>query len=336
MQISPSKPAGLTVHEAAPGEVRAASAEKKRASEQGSTPVGRGLGNWNPNLNHEISAAQRALTFLDRADTMLQSLKSEISAALAGRPEATDRLDARLNAFKGLWKERQQATGASVDGQLEFTGAGKARQHFTIRELDMRTLRAGGNENLVFSVGAQGQKTLAVRMEPNLPPEAIASRLNHALAPADIRAQIGEDGALRFSTPQHAWPAVRDTLAVKGGGIRFPGGKLHAVQAVPTPDAVRPEAWSALNDASLRSALHDIVMALDRIRQVREAVNNALIEARRNIGEGIEAKGDYAAMTFARNFESLARQPRYEVHSALAPALNSVSRSRVLSLLALR
>lgn len=295
---------------------------------------GSGLANWDPQLNQEISSAQSVDDFLGRLGDMLQSLKADISARLAERQPGDVKLKNKIEQFASAWRARNDATGTSLDGQLHYSGAGLARQRFYVRGLDMRSLQAGGGERLEFSIaGRQSRMTLSI--EPGMSQQAILRRLNQTLIAADIRAFMDEDGRLTFEAPQEAWEDVRDTLAIKGGGIRFASGQYNRVQTEAVPDLLDPDNWRVDDIDSLRSTLQEVIDALAQVQQARETVEQAVAEARRRIDLASVPESDEWAASFSRRFETITHQPHYRISTLIAPALASISRARVLSLLAI-
>lgn len=314
-----------------------AEAAGPRPARESAAPLQRGLRSWEPALNRRLAAAQQALGFLDQLAARLEAVKADLSARLAAQTDAADpKLENQLRELAELWRARREASGGTLDGQLTYGEPARTQQRFRIRGLDFATLQSGERERLFFSVGTAGQRLSSVLIEPGLSAEAIVQRFNQALAPAGIHvAQDGHEG-LVFSVPESLWPDVRDTLAVRGGGQRFPSGQLTRVKIDAEPDALRPDTWQLENVAAMRRVLHEIILALERVKRVREEIIRALAETRAQI-ERLAAQDERDwAMSFVRDFEAMTWQPRFPVFSAIAPALNSISRARVLSLLSLR
>ena len=296
-----------------------------------------GVRNWDPKLNEQISGAQRALRFLDRMGAMLESLKNDISGKLAARQTGDAGLDEKLQQVSALWQERRRLAGGSLDGKLAYSGTEQARQSFSIRGFDVRALQPGAREKLDFSVGTAGQRVMTAIIDPGLTQDEIIQRINQALASADIRVERSERGMLGFSVPESVWPQVRDTLAVKGGGIRFPGGQMHRAAVEAAPDALRPDTWGTGDAFALRRTLQEVIDVIDRIRDVKQAVQRALADIQGRVGDtAASGKEKEWAESFAENFEAMSRRPSYHLFFAIAPALASISRPRVLSLLSIK
>jgi hypothetical protein len=143
---------------------------------------------------------------------------------------------------------------------------------------------------------------------------------------------------------------MRDSLSVKGDGIRFPTGQLTRVKADPEPAALQPEAWQkaiggqagdagatdrAANAAALRRALQQVQQSLDRVKQARVVVQRALADAASKIDQARPRDDLAKASALAANFHDVASRQGYAAFSSVSSALVGISRSRVLSLLAL-
>ncbi len=305
------------------------------AHDRAAAPLRRGLRNWDPKLNADLSNAQRTLEFLDQSAARLQGLKLELSAKLTGRLQQNGTLQHKVRQFDDHWQQRLAATGGSLDSQLAYDGAAAPSQRFTVRGLTLQTLQSGARETLTFSLGA-GQPLHSVIVEPGLSEEALVQRFDNALAPAQIRVAKGDGGALVFSVAESAWSAVRDTLAIKGDGMRFPTGQFNRARTDAEPPALQPETWQISDVESLRKTLQQVVQALAHVRQAREAVNRALNDAasRAHAAQSQESAAVITKLT--QDFLGISTQPEYQIFSSVVAAVVGISRSRVLSLLALR
>ncbi|OBV40899.1 hypothetical protein [Janthinobacterium psychrotolerans] len=321
----------------ASGSVDGASARADGASPRGSAaPLQRGLSNWDHHLQGEISNAQQTLDYLERSSSQLQALKSELAAKLAARAGRDGQVEARVRQFSGTWRDRTSASGGSLDAQLGYSSPQSAQQSFTIRGLTMASLQEGSQEVLSFSVSGANQTLRSVNIEPGLSDEEIIARFDRALMPSNIRVRQGEQGQLVFSTPESSWANVRDSLAVRGSGIRFPTGQMNRVKTDPEPAAIVPEQWDTGDTEALRATLHEVVQALAHIQQSRASVSLALAQATARV-ESAQAKPVEAGMeTVAQSFTDKASKPGYESLLAISSALVGISRERVVALLGMR
>jgi hypothetical protein len=184
---------------------------------------------------------------------------------------------------------------------------------------------------------------------------AVVRRLDQALAPTGIRAIRDRKGDLVFSVDESSWPAVRDTLAIKGEGRRFPTGQFNHVRAVAETPAARPESWSASDAQSLQRTLQEVRRTRDGVSQARQVVSQALAEAAKRLPSHTEATPDSGqgagaanpatgapatddarwSSEFTDTFAAIAEHADYPMFAALAPALTGVNRQRVEALLSL-
>ena len=190
----------------------------------------RGLSNWDHQLQGEISNAQQTLDYLERSSSQLQALKSELAAKLAARQGREGQVEARVRQFSNTWRQRASASGGTLDAQLSYTSPQAAQQNFTIRGLTMASLQEGPQEVLAFSVGGANQSLRSVNIEPGLSEDQIIARFDQALMPSGIRVKQGDNGEVVFSTPEASWANVRDSLSVRGSGIRYPIGQMSRVR----------------------------------------------------------------------------------------------------------
>ena len=317
-----------------------ASATTRSSSTNAAPPLRRGLSSFDHQLQGEISSAQQALDFLEQSTSQLQALKSELAAKLASQAQAgrEGQVEARVRQFSNTWKERSNASGGTLDSQLDYTSPEPATQRFSIRGLNMANLQAGGKEVLAFSVGGSNQALRSVNIEPGLSQEEIVLRFDQALAPDKIRVGMKDDGTLVFSTPEGSWTAVRDTLAVRGNGLRFPTGQLSRVKTDEEPAAIAPDNWTTDDTSALRHTLQQVIAALALVQRAKETVTRALAQASNRVDSA--QPGDVASGVgmdqLAQNFTETATEPGYKSLLSITSALAGISRERVLSLLSLR
>jgi hypothetical protein len=297
--------------------------------------VRKGLRAWDPGYNLQLASAQQTLDFLGDVAGRLQALGTFIKGALAettqGSQAANGTLDASLRGLAARWNERGEATAHSLDGQLAFGARGEARQSFHIPGLDVRSLQTQGRETLFFSVAGAGRQAIPVTLDPALPSAVQVRQLRLALFPAGIRVTDGERGDLLFDVPEARWDAVRDTLAIRGGGMRYPAGQMHLVRPQAVASAINPDQWSV---DDLPRTLRDVVTAQGQVRQARQQVGRALVDAADR--PGTEAGRTEWVEGFSQEFQENANNPDYRFVASVAPALTGISRERVVSLLALR
>lgn len=339
---SGSRPAGTAQARSATAEAAALAAA---GNEQRPLRVARH--DWNPDRNQQTADAQRTLEYLERMSAQLQQLKNTLSAQLvsqraaagaqsgvqqnvAGNESAAKR---QLQSLDDLWRQRELMTGGSLDSQLRFNAEGSARRRFSIRGLDTAALASGERESLSFSVGQSRSAPVTVTLEAGATLQDNVKKLDRALAPLGIGVALNGAGDAVFSVPESQWAQVHDGLAIRGGGIRLPGGQAHRARTEAQEEAISPGNWSAGDAQALRSTLQEVTQALEHVRRVAQQVRETLERAKQATAQAADAAW---ASAFAAEFGERAQAPDYEVYAAIAPALVSVNRSRVVSLLTLK
>lgn len=297
-------------------------------------PLRRGLSNMDQPLQNDISGAQQALDFLEQSAAQLRNLKADLSARLANRQRADGTLEARVRQFTNTWRGRSSASGGTLDAQLNFSTKG-SNTSFSVRGMNLANLRNGGREVVAIAVGGN-QNVRSVVLEPGLSDAQIAARFDEALAPAGVRVSINDDGQLVFTTTESQWPNVRDTIAVQGGGMRFPTGQLNRVKAEAQAPQVEPETWQVTDIEAIRSTLAQVVGALAKIEQSIASVRQALAQVSLRAQSALAADTHNGMDQVAQNFVKTTKQPGYQSLLSIMSALAGISRERVRSLLSLR
>jgi len=296
-------------------------------------PLRRGLTNMDQPLQGEISGAQQALDFLEQSAGQLRSLKADLSARLANRQRADGTLEARVRQFSNSWRTRAQASGGTLDSQLNFSNQ-STNTRFNVRGMNLTNLRQGGREVLAISLG--GQNLSSVVLEPGLTDQQIAQRFDTALAPSGVRTSLGEDGQLEFTVPESQWGNIRDTIAVQGGGQRFPTGQLNRVKAEAQAPVVDPDNWQTADVESIRTTLQQVLQALAQVERSIASVQTALNQAAARVRNTVPSGTTDGMEQVAQNFVTTAKQPGYQSLLSITSALAGISRERVISLLSLR
>ncbi|SMF06742.1 hypothetical protein [Pseudogulbenkiania subflava] len=291
---------------------------------------------YSSQLNEQLTAAQRALGFVDGLTGQLEQLKTDLSQQLAQRRIDREGLEAKIGRFATTLVQRYAQSGGSVDGKLRFHLAADARQDFTVRGMDLDSLRSGPVETLALFSGERGTAAMSFNVGGDVSEDEIMRRLSRALAPSGIRPSINDDGQLGFSVDEAAWPAIRDRLAVRGGGVRFPSGQPQRVKTEAEPERLATGEWQVNDHAHVRQTLQRVVNALSQLRQAHSAIASAINQARDAIDQLSRMGEQNWAQEFVADFNARLNQAGdYRSFHDVIPALLGVSRYRVVSLLAL-
>lgn len=282
-----------------------------------------------PQLNQRIAGAQQTEHFLGELGAELETLRDGLGNRLARGRAAGEAQHTALEQVDARWRQRHAASAGGLDGQLHYTAAGGAQVSFRIAGLDARSLQQGKRETLALSFGTGAPKVLSVRIDPT---RDGVRQLADALLPAGIRV-VGENGAgdLGLSVSEADWPALRDTVAIRGEGMRFPAGAFHRVRAKAEPEAIDPAAWAIHDEASMRQTLNRVTRALDGVGAAKEQVRAVMADAA--AGTVVPEQDGAVAASFSIRFVEMTEKPGFETLSAVLPALNGISRRRVESLL---
>ena len=281
-------------------------------------------------LQDQVARAQQALDYLDRVATQLETLKSDLTAKLAGTRNGSSRqqLEAQVRQLAQTLAARKKTGGGSIDNNLNYSTK-PATQRFRIRGLDIESIKKSAPQTISFSVGSAGGPQMAVNIEPDQSNQQIARALDRALAPMGVHASLDENGEVVFSTPESNWSSVKDSIAVSGRG---------RVTTEELPANLAPQLWNVSaetgNADTLRQSLREVVQALERVHKSQAAASNALAAASMQVAQAETPPPD--VMLAADDFGKAAASTDYESLLALTSALVGVSRDRVLALLGLR
>lgn len=311
-----------------------------QAETQAETPTGlrhsRSDWRYSGQLNQQLTAAQRALGFVDDLASQLEHLKNELSSELPQSRLDKDKLANSVDEIRRQWENRNAQSGGSLDKRLQFRMASDARQTFSIRGLDIESLTSGQDETLVFVTGMPGAAPAAVKVGANQTTSSLLASLGRALAPSGIQPQLDEQGQLQFAVDEAVWATVRDRFSLRGGGIRFPAGQPQHLRLEPGADSLQPASWQTTDHASARQTLQKVLRALDQLQISRQAIVRSMADVRAAIAQLSNMSEQVWADNFVTEFN--ARFNRESLQGNLydvVPALLGVSRYRVLSLLSL-
>lgn len=323
---------GAAVAEAAPSETGATGQAAGAAASTAAAPLRRGVSNWDAPLQNDISGAQQAIDFLEQSAAQLRALKTDLAAKLASRQMREGQVEQRVRQFSETWRARSQASGGTLDAQLNFSNQ-PATQRFTVRGMTMANLRNGARETLAVSVGGGTAGLRSVHLAPGLSDAEITARFDQAMAPAGVRVSVNKDGELVFSTPESNWSTVRDSLAVQGGGIRFPAGQLNRVKAEAETPAVMPEGWGTADVEAMRATLQQVTQALAHVEAALSKVRQELAVAAQRVKMELPEIEVAGMGQMAEVFANVANEPGYSALVSLTSALVGINRDRVVSLL---
>ncbi|SFF75822.1 hypothetical protein SAMN05518865_104181 [Duganella sp. CF458] len=312
----------------------AGAAIDQAAPSKAPVPLRRGLSHMDAPLQNDVSGAQQAIDFLEQSAAQLRALKSDIAAKLATRTMRDGQVEQRVRQFSETWRSRTQASGGTLDAQLNFSNQ-PSTQRFTVRGMTLANLRNGARETLAISVGGGTAGLRSVHLAPGLSDAEIISRFDQAMAPAGVRVSVNKDGELVFTAPESAWPGVRDALAVQGSGIRFPAGQLNRLKAEAEAPVVMPEGWGTSDIEAMRATLLQVTQALAHVEAALTKVRMELAVATQRVQSELPEIEVVGMGQMAEVFANVANEPGYSALVSLTSALVGINRDRVVSLLQL-
>ncbi|XLZ71103.1 hypothetical protein ABT364_03815 [Massilia sp. SR12] len=311
-----------------------AALEQSAGTSAAPAPLRRGLSHIDAPLQNDVSGAQQAIDFLEQSAAQLRALKSDIAAKLATRQMRDGQIEQRVRQFSDTWRNRAQASGGTLDAQLNYSNEPSV-QRFSVRGMTLANLRNGARETLAIALGGGTNGLRSVHLTPGLSDAEIVARFDQALAPAGVRVSVNKDGELVFAAPESAWPALRESLAIQGSGIRFPAGQLNRLKAEAEAPVMMPEGWGASDIEAMRATLQQVTQALAHVEaalsKVRQELAMAAQRAKIDLPE-IEVAG---MGQMAEVFANVANEPGYGALVSLTSALVGINRDRVVSLLRL-
>lgn len=320
---------------------RVAGTEAK-ASEARPAKAAGSNGGFNLQLNQQLSAMQSTDRYLGELANQLSALKLNLSRQLSSPQSLSTKGEGdRESLVQGLQQvnellgERSKRTAQSLDASFKLRLNEPLRSRFNVQGLDsLETIQHSGKETLVFSGGRALSEPLAVVLDDGMSEEQILRRLNSGLGSAGIRAELDQDGKLKFSMPENDWQVLKDQLRVKGEG------KLFSEQ--PTAAQTHEDGLPAFNPAlardsfrELRQLLDSVVSMLDKVGNLREQINQRQQDVRDFLARQESLDEQQWARTFAGavfNINSR-KSSSYAVVSQTVVAQAQLTRFAVVSLL---
>lgn len=288
-------------------------------------------------LNQQLSSMQSADSYLGDLQTRLSQLKLSLSRQISSpRPSGEESIRHTVQQVGELLKERSQRSGHSLDATLKLRLTEPVRSRFSLKGLEsLEAIRQSGRETLLFSGGRQLAEPVAVVLDDEMSDEQILRRFNGSLGQAGIRAELDQNGALKFSAREGDWQKLKDQLAVQGEGKLFDKGRYVRLQSEDDQLLSFPEELQLDSFRELRRLLDSVVAGLDKVTTLREQLSNRQQEIREFLARQAHADEKQWAMDFSRSvFNLMQRSPSsYAAVTQTVVAQATISRFAVVSLL---
>ena len=288
-------------------------------------------------LNQQLSSMQSADSYLGDLQTRLSQLKLNLSRQISSpQPNGEESIRQTVQQVGELLKERSKRSGNSLDANLKLRLTEPVRSRFSLQGLEsLEKIRQSGRETLLFSGGRQLAEPVAVVLDDEMTDEQILRRFNGSLGQAGIRAELDQNGELKFSAREGDWQKLKDQLAVQGEGKLFDKGRYVRVQSEDEQLLSFPEELQLDSFRELRRLLDSVVAGLDKVTSLREQLSNRQQEIREFLARQAHADEKQWAMDFSRSvFNLMQRSPSsYAAVTQTVVAQATISRFAVVSLL---
>jgi len=308
-------------------------AQEARATAQASGAKG----GFNLQLNQQLSSMQAADRYLGDLAEQLSVLKlstsRQLSSPASGEREA---IAQQLQIVNTLLGERSQRTSQSLDASFNLRLNEPLRSRFSLPGLEsVDAIKRSGKETLVFTGGRALQEPLAVVLDEGMSDEQLLRSLNAGLGSAGIRAELGPDGALKFSMPENQWQQLKNQLRVKGEGKLFAAHPPSELKAREDGLLGFDPAQAQESARELRQLLDSVVSGLDRIGTLRQQLAQRQQDVREFLARQESADEKQWALNFAGAVFNITgrKASSYSVASQTVIAQAQLTRFEVVSLL---
>jgi hypothetical protein len=289
-------------------------------------------------LNQQLSSLQSSEQFLGDISSELSELKLSISRQLSTPLSASERqntLDA-LQKIKQLLKERAKRSGEALDSSFTLRLHEPLRTRFTLEGfISMDAIKAAGDETLIFSAGRHFSEPLAIALTQGASTEDILKRFNASLGQENIRAELDEEGSLKFSAPEEKWQKIGPALRVQGEGKLADAGSFTKLNATEDMFLSLPDDINKDSARDLRHLLDVVVVSLDKISQLRDQLSQRQTDVREFLNRQENTEDSEWASHFSLRILDLKNETptNFPLISQLVTAQSHLSRFSVVSLL---
>lgn len=292
---------------------------------------------FNLQLNQQLSSMQSAERYLAMLSERLAALKLDLSRQL-GSPQRNDKesIERSVQQVNALLEQRAKLSGDTLDASFKLRLNEPLRSRFSLQGLEsVDAVQRSGKETLLFSAGRHLPEPVAVALDDDMSDEQILRRFNATLGRAGLRAELDQDGALKFSAPEGDWQKLKGQLMVQGEGKLFAKGKYTRVPSHEDSLLGFPAELQQETQRELRLFLDAVVSALDRVGALRDQLNQRQADVREFLARQESRDEKQWALAFASAvFNPEGRAPtRYAAVSQTVVAQANLTRFAVVSLL---
>jgi hypothetical protein len=241
-----------------------------------------------------------------------------------------------LQQINSMLEQRAKRSGESLDATFKLRLNEDLRSRFSLQGLEsIEAVQRSGKETLLFSAGRYMSEPLAVVLDSDMSDEQVLRRFNNSLGQAGIRAELDQDGALKFSAPEADWQIIKQQLRIQGEDKLFSKASTATVASYEDGLLAFPIELSQNTFRELRQLLDSVVSALELIGALREQLSQRKTDIRDLLArqEGQDEKR--WALGFASSvFDHLGRKSLgYSLVSKTVLAQANLTRFAVVNLL---
>lgn len=298
--------------------------------------LGKGAG-FSLQLNQQLSSMQSAERYLSELSDQLSALKLNLSRQISS-PQTVNERDSiarSLQRVNSLLEQRAKRSGESLDATFKLRLNEPLRSRFSLQGLEsIEAVQRSGKETLLLSAGRYLAEPLAVVLDDGMSSEQVLRRFNSSLGQAGMRAELDQDGALKFSAPEGDWQTIKGQLRMQGEGKLF--SKVAAPIASHDDGLLAfPTELGQDTFRELRQLLDSVVSALDRVGALREQLSQRQADVRDFLARQESQDEKQWALGFASSvFDTRGRKSSgYSVVSQTVLAQANLTRFAVVSLL---
>lgn len=291
-------------------------------------------------LNQQLSAMQSASSYLSQVHSRLSQLKLKLGRQLGAPSQDASEMDGAREALKkvnAILQQRGRLDDNVIDPAFQLKLTEPVRVRFSLQGLEsIDRIQNAGQETLVFTAGRQLPEPLAVVLDEGLNDEQVLRRFNVSLGQAGLRAELDNEGLLRFSARESDWAALRDQLAVRGEGKLFAKDSFARVESAEDGLLGLPSDSQLDSPGEMRAILDSVIAALDRIASLREQIREREADIRQFLREQLDGDEQQWAQNYLGSLLKVLRSGAgsYIAQSQIIVSQANLNRFSVVSLLA--
>ena len=291
-------------------------------------------------LNQQLSAMQSASSYLNQVQARLSQLKLKLGRQLSAPSASAAEMDGAREALQrvnAILQQRIRLDDNVIDPGYQLKLTEPVRVRFSLQGLEsIDQIHQAGQETLVFTAGRQLPEPLAVVLDEGLSDEQVLRRFNVSLGQAGLRAELDNEGLLKFSARESDWAALRDQLAVRGEGKLFAKDSFARVESAEDGLLGLPSDSQLESTSEMRSILDNVIAALDRIAALREQIREREADIRQFLREQLDGDEQQWAQNYLGSLLKVLRSGAnsYIAQSQIIVSQANLNRYNVVSLLA--